>query len=95
MIGFRGGGITVDSTVANLSGRERQGIAIGRAMHCNAGPIVLNDPTVALIGAVDAELHTIIFTWLIEFRMFLGKKPLASGLAPDSESSTKRWYGCS
>ena len=31
-IGFRGVGITVDSTVALLSGGERQGIAIGRAM---------------------------------------------------------------
>ena len=30
-IGFRGVGITVDSTVAQLSGGERQGIAIGRA----------------------------------------------------------------
>jgi simple sugar transport system ATP-binding protein len=36
VIGFRGAGITVDSTVANLSGGERQGIAIGRAMHYNA-----------------------------------------------------------
>jgi simple sugar transport system ATP-binding protein len=49
VIGFRGVGITVDSTVANLSGGERQGIAIGRAMHCNAGPIVLDKPTAALI----------------------------------------------
>ena len=70
MIGFRGGGITVDSTVANLSGRERQGIAIGRAMHCNAGPIVLNDPSAALIGAADAELHTIILHGLLSSEYF-------------------------
>lgn len=48
MIGFRGAGITVDSTVANLSGGERQGIAIGRAMHYNADLIVLDEPTAAL-----------------------------------------------
>ena len=50
-IGFRGAGITVDSTVANLSGGERQGIAIGRAMHYNADLIVLDEPTVALAVA--------------------------------------------
>ena len=48
VIGFRGDGITVDSTVANLSGGERQGIAIGRAMHYNADLIVLDEPTAAL-----------------------------------------------
>jgi simple sugar transport system ATP-binding protein len=50
-IGFRGVGITVDSTVANLSGGERQGIAIGRAMHYKADLIVLDEPTVALAVA--------------------------------------------
>lgn len=47
-IGFRGVGITPDSTVKELSGGERQGIAIGRAMHFNADLIVLDEPTVAL-----------------------------------------------
>jgi simple sugar transport system ATP-binding protein len=47
-IGFRGVGIGVDSTVKQLSGGERQGIAIGRAMHFNADLIVLDEPTVAL-----------------------------------------------
>ena len=50
-IGFRGDGITVDSTVANLSGGERQGIAIGRAMHYEADLIILDEPTVALAVA--------------------------------------------
>ncbi len=50
-IGFRGVGITVNSTVANLSGGERQGIAIGRAMHFSADLIVLDEPTVALAVA--------------------------------------------
>src|SRR5439155_5696462 len=48
IIGFRGVGITVESTVSNLSGGERQGIAIGRAMHYNADLIVLDEPTAAL-----------------------------------------------
>ena len=47
-IGFRGVGITVDSTVSQLSGGERQGIAIGRAMHYDADLIVLDEPTAAL-----------------------------------------------
>ena len=47
-IGFRGVGITVDSTVMQLSGGERQGIAIGRAMHYDADLIVLDEPTAAL-----------------------------------------------
>ena len=48
LIGFRGAGITVDSKVKVLSGGERQGIAIGRAMHFDADLIVLDEPTVAL-----------------------------------------------
>ena len=47
-IGFRGVGLSVDSTVKELSGGERQGIAIGRAMHFNADLIVLDEPTAAL-----------------------------------------------
>src|SRR5579859_3873537 len=47
-IGFRGKGITVDSKVSQLSGGERQGIAIGRAMYFEAELIVLDEPTVAL-----------------------------------------------
>lgn len=53
VIGFRGAGITVDSTIGNLSGGERQGIAIGRAMHYQADLIVLDEPTAALgVGEV-------------------------------------------
>ncbi|MBN1311566.1 MAG: sugar ABC transporter ATP-binding protein [Anaerolineae bacterium] len=47
-IGFRGKGITVDSMVSLLSGGERQGVAIGRAMHFEADLILLDEPTVAL-----------------------------------------------
>jgi len=47
-IGFRGAGITSDSTVRDLSGGERQGVAIARAMHFEADLIVLDEPTAAL-----------------------------------------------
>jgi simple sugar transport system ATP-binding protein len=47
-IGFRGKGITVDSKVNKLSGGERQGVAIGRAMYFQADLILLDEPTVAL-----------------------------------------------
>jgi simple sugar transport system ATP-binding protein len=47
-IGFRSAGINADSTVGQLSGGERQGIAIGRAMHFDADLIILDEPTVAL-----------------------------------------------
>jgi simple sugar transport system ATP-binding protein len=71
-IGFRGVGITVDSTVAQLSGGESQGIAIGRAMHYNADLIVLDEPTAALavkevrkvldfVRGIKAEGHACIY----------------------------------
>ncbi len=47
-IGFRGRGIGVDSRASKLSGGERQGVAIGRAMHFEAELIILDEPTVAL-----------------------------------------------
>ncbi len=47
-IGFRGVGIDADSTVSQLSGGERQGIAIGRAMYFDSDLILLDEPTVAL-----------------------------------------------
>ena len=47
-IGFRGIGVDADSPVQKLSGGERQGIAIGRAMHFDADLVVLDEPTVAL-----------------------------------------------
>jgi simple sugar transport system ATP-binding protein len=47
-LGFRGAGIDADSPVAKLSGGERQGVSIGRAMHFEADLIVLDEPTVAL-----------------------------------------------
>ena len=47
-IGFRGAGIGAESPVAALSGGERQGIAIGRAMYFEKDLLILDEPTVAL-----------------------------------------------
>jgi simple sugar transport system ATP-binding protein len=47
-IGFRGAGIDAQSPVSSLSGGERQGIAIGRAMHFQKDLLILDEPTVAL-----------------------------------------------
>jgi simple sugar transport system ATP-binding protein len=47
-IGFRGAGIDVNTPVSRLSGGERQGVAIGRAMHFESDLIVLDEPTVSL-----------------------------------------------
>jgi simple sugar transport system ATP-binding protein len=47
-IGLRGAGIDAHSMVRDLSGGERQGIAIARAMYFDADLIVLDEPTVAL-----------------------------------------------
>ncbi|HTN51513.1 MAG TPA: ATP-binding cassette domain-containing protein [Anaeromyxobacter sp.] len=47
-IGFRGVGISAESTARDLSGGERQGVAIARAMHFEADLIVLDEPTTAL-----------------------------------------------
>ena len=47
-IGFTSKAITVDSEVKSLSGGEKQGIAIARALYFNADLILLDEPTVAL-----------------------------------------------
>lgn len=47
-LGFRGVGISSDACISTLSGGERQGLAIGRAMHFDARIIILDEPTNAL-----------------------------------------------
>lgn len=48
VLGLRGTGLDPDATVSTLSGGERQGLAIGRAMYFGAEIIVLDEPTTAL-----------------------------------------------
>jgi len=47
-IGFRALGLSPDSIVKTLSGGEKQGVAIGRALHFEVDLIILDEPTIAL-----------------------------------------------
>lgn len=47
-IGFTSKAITTDSMVLSLSGGEKQGIAIGRALYFEADLIILDEPTMGL-----------------------------------------------
>lgn len=47
-IGLNGAGVSAESLVHTLSGGERQGLAIGRAMHFNSPLTILDEPTTAL-----------------------------------------------
>ncbi len=47
-MGFTSKAITTDSVVISLSGGEKQGIAIGRALYFNADLIILDEPTMGL-----------------------------------------------
>jgi len=48
LMGFRGIGVSADSIIQNLSGGERQGVAISRAMYFKAELVILDEPTMAL-----------------------------------------------
>lgn len=55
---FRGGGVAPWSIANNLSGGERQGIAIGRAMYFEAQLVILDEPARALsIKEIDKVLN--------------------------------------
>jgi simple sugar transport system ATP-binding protein len=47
-IGLRGVGISANAPVSVLSGGERQGLAIGRAMYFDAKVVIMDEPTTAL-----------------------------------------------
>jgi simple sugar transport system ATP-binding protein len=48
IIGLRGVGISANAPVSVLSGGERQGLAIGRAMYFDARVVIMDEPTTAL-----------------------------------------------
>ena len=56
-VGLRGAGVSSDGRVRTLSGGERQGLAIGRAMYFDSRIVVLDEPTTALsLKEVDKVL---------------------------------------
>lgn len=56
-VGLQGKTINADTCVQTLSGGERQGVAIGRAMYFDARLVILDEPTTALsLGEVDRVL---------------------------------------
>ena len=56
-VGLQGRGIDANTCVQTLSGGERQGVAIGRAMYFDARLVILDEPTTALsLGEVDRVL---------------------------------------
>lgn len=48
ILGLDGAGLSPDAPVSVLSGGERQGLAIGRAIYFNSDIIVLDEPCTAL-----------------------------------------------
>ena len=48
ILGLGGVGISADAPVSVLSGGERQGLAIGRAMYFDARVVIMDEPTTAL-----------------------------------------------
>ena len=57
-LGLSGAGISPDTPAGVLSGGERQGLAIGRAMYFQAKVVILDEPTTALaIGEVERVLE--------------------------------------
>ena len=71
-MGFTSKAISTDSVVRHLSGGEKQGIAIGRALYFNADLIILDEPTMGLsisetnkvlsfVGNIKAQGRSAIF----------------------------------
>lgn len=55
-IGLSGVGVSADALVSTLSGGERQGLAISRAMYFNACLTILDEPTTALAVTEVAKI---------------------------------------
>lgn len=60
LVGLSGNGLSPEARIAGLSGGERQGLAIGRAMHFHARVVILDEPTTALSVREVARVLTFI-----------------------------------
>jgi simple sugar transport system ATP-binding protein len=61
-VGLTSKAITVDTEVKNLSGGEKQGIAISRALFFEADLIILDEPTVALSLSETSKVQQFVRT---------------------------------
>ena len=61
-VGLTSKAITVDTEVKNLSGGEKQGIAISRALYFEADLIILDEPTVALSLSETSKVQQFVRT---------------------------------
>jgi len=61
-VGLTSKAITVDTQVKNLSGGEKQGIAISRALFFEADLIILDEPTVALSLSETSKVQRFVRT---------------------------------
>ncbi|MCG8617514.1 MAG: ATP-binding cassette domain-containing protein, partial [Desulfobacterales bacterium] len=60
LLGFSGAGISPDAPVSILSGGERQGLAIGRAIYFDAEIVLLDEPCTALALAEVKKVQQFI-----------------------------------
>jgi simple sugar transport system ATP-binding protein len=56
LMGFTSTAVTPDTRVKHMSGGERQGVAITRALHCQAELLILDEPTMGLSLSETAKV---------------------------------------
>jgi simple sugar transport system ATP-binding protein len=56
LMGFTSSAVTPDTTVKHMSGGERQGVAITRALHFEADLLILDEPTMGLSLSETAKV---------------------------------------